>query len=147
MKSHFLVLLLLVIPAKGSTQQAPAAPLRGARSLKCSFPETASLNWKSSDAKPELRQQEFSFVIDGIDHKAHKARLIGNLAAVDLDIIDGANAVTFLEVTPSGNVNITSVFADRAAGPRTFKAVHSRHIFTIGGPLPSQAYGSCEIWD
>jgi len=146
MKLAFLPMLLVLLPADLHAQGAVEAELRGARSLKCSFPTITTLDWKASDAKPQVGQQDFGFTLDGIDHKARKARLIGNVGAIDLAVIDGVKVTTFVETTASGNVNMTTVFAEAAPGSRRFKAVHSRHVHMLGGPIPSQAYGYCEIW-
>ena len=146
MKLTLLPMLLVLMPAGLYAQGAVEVELRGARSLKCSFPTIATLDWKASDAKPQVGQQEFGFTLDGIDHKARKARLIGNVGAVDLGVIDGFKVITFVETTASGNVNMTTVFAEATPGARRFKAVHSRHVYMLGGPIPSQAYGYCESW-
>jgi hypothetical protein len=146
MKLIVLRMLLVFLPAELYAQGAIEVDLRGARSFKCLFPTIATLDWKTSDAKPQVGQQEFGFTLDGIDHKARKARLIGNVGAVDLAVIDGYKVTTFIETTASGNVNVTTVFAAAAPGVRRFRAVHSRHVHMLGGPIPSQAYGYCEIW-
>lgn len=115
-----------------------------AKSLKCSFPWHTSTEW--SKEEPELRtgKQTFEFNIDGIDAQAGKARLIGNAGADDLTVLVGDTALTFLEVVPSGSVQLTAVYGWRDKLGR-FKAVHSRHT-PINGPAPSQNYGFCQVW-
>jgi hypothetical protein len=117
------------------------------RSLKCSFPAAATADWNSDE--PRLRtsseQKDFGFNIDAIDHKTHKARLIGNAGSDDLTSVAGDSSVSFIEVTPAGSINLTTVYAWRDK-LRRFKAVHSRHV-AIGGPSPSQNYGFCQVWE
>jgi hypothetical protein len=140
-----LIALLQCLAVTLVAQVPPEQQLRAARSLKCTFPTIASLDWKRDDATPRIQSQNFEFIVDGIDHKARTARLVGNLGAVDLILVEGIKVTTFVETTPSGNVNLTTVFAEVMSDGR-FKAVHSRHVYLIGGALPSQAYGSCQIW-
>ena len=137
------LLVLIFLPGVLHAQGTLEAERGAARSLKCAFPTVTSLDWKANDIKPTVSQQDFGFNLDGIDHKAYQARLIGNLGAVDLAVIDGFKVIPFVETTASGNVNVTTVFAEAAPGNRRFKAVHSRHVHMLGGPLPSQAYGYC----
>jgi hypothetical protein len=117
------------------------------RSLKCSFPAAASADWDRDEPRLQIssQQKNFEFNIDGIDHKTHKARIIGNAGSDDLTVLAGESSVSFIEVTPAGSVNLTTVFAwpDKL---RRFKTAHSRHV-AIGGPSPSQNYGFCEIWE
>ena len=118
--------------------------LVAARSLKCTFPSYTSADWDSD--KPQLKNstQEFGFNVDGIDYREGNARLIGNAGAEDLVAIRGNNFVSFIERVPIGTVNVTTVCAWRDKATH-FRAVHSRHT-AIGGPSPSQNYGTCQIW-
>jgi len=118
--------------------------LSRARSLKCSFPWHSSADWAADEPKLKTGAQDFSFHIDGIDRAKRAARIIGNAGAEDLAVLVGGDSVSFLEQTPAGAVNVTTVYAWRnKAG--SFKAVHSRHT-SIGGPSPSQSYGQCQSW-
>jgi hypothetical protein len=119
--------------------------LSSARSLKCSFPWYSSADW--NDDRPTLKnatQTDFGFHIDGIDYGKGVARLIGNAGAEDLTPVRGDSSVSFIERVPVGTLNVTTVYAWRNKAGH-FKAVHSRHT-AIGGPSPSQNYGSCEPW-
>jgi hypothetical protein len=118
--------------------------LARARSLKCSFPWYSSADWDADEPKLKTGVQDFAFHIDGIDRTKRAARLIGNAGAEDLVVLVGDDSVSFVEQTPAGAVNVTTVYAWRnKAG--SFKAVHSRHT-SIGGPSPSQNYGQCLSW-
>lgn len=119
--------------------------LGSARSLKCSFPWLASPNWDRDPPRVTgASQKDFGFQIDGIDYAKNSARIIGNAGAADLAAAAGATSVSFIERTPLGAMNLTTVYAWQDKLGR-FKAVHSRHT-DIGGPTPSQNYGFCEVW-
>jgi hypothetical protein len=125
--------------------QPPAELFLSTRSLKCEFPFLAVTDWENDTPTPVLKKQEFAFHLDSIDLSAGSARIIGSAGSEDLVVVSGDQVVHFIERTLSGNLNVTSVFSSRVAGK--FKAVHSRHVFIVGGPLPSQAYGYCQPWE
>lgn len=116
------------------------------KSLKCEFRTSAQSDWKEDVPKPKVEKgQKFTFHLDSIDTSKGTARIIGNAGAGDLTVVGTQESIHFLETTPSGNVNITTVFDARTKDGR-HKAVHSRHVTMMGGPLPSQAYGFCRSW-
>jgi len=135
------------VPSLGAQILADDSSIRAlarARSLKCSFPWSSSADWDADDPKLKTAVQDFSFHIDAIERTKRTARIIGNAGAEDLVVLVGDDSVSFVEQTPAGAVNVTTVYAWRnKAG--TFKAVHSRHT-SIGGPSPSQSYGQCQSW-
>jgi hypothetical protein len=145
------VVTALVVCASESTaqlnpHQSDSRALMQSRSLKCSFPWYASASWESDQPEVKTAEQKgFEFHIDGIDYKQTKARIIGNAGSDDLAAMSGTDSVSFLEQTPFGATNLTTVYAWRDKGGR-FKAVHSRHT-AIGGPSPSQNYGFCQPWE
>jgi hypothetical protein len=116
------------------------------KSWKCDFPLAASSDWQKDEPLPELKKQMFSFNIDSVDTQGKKARMIGNAGSDDVDVLFGADVLHFLEVTPIGNLNVTTIFASAVKSGK-FKSVHSRHVNLIGSPLPSQAYGFCQVWE
>ena len=71
--------------------------------------------------------------------------MIGNAAAVDIILLPGADRLSFIERTPVGAVNLTTVYAWRDSDGG-FKTVHSRHTAVVG-PSPQQYYGRCEPRD
>lgn len=125
-------------PEPGATRA-----LFAARSLKCAFGTYASTDLKE-DGLPKTGKQDFGFQIDAIDYQKTSARIIGNAGADDLVVLRGDSSVSFVERTPSGAVNLTTVFGWRDQAGR-FKSVHSRHT-AIAGPSPSQNYGYCQVW-
>jgi len=138
--------LFTAVPPQINADPATFKELVAARSLKCAFPWYVSTDWDADEPvlKPNKAKQGFEFQIDGIDFKKGLARIIGNAGADDLNAILGDSTVSFIEIVPSGSVNVTTVYAWRN-NSRRFKAVHSRHV-AIGGPAPSQNYGYCEPW-
>src|SRR5688500_1233407 len=114
------------------------------RSLKCAFGWYSSTDWDADEPTIKTSTLEFSRPIDGIDRGRRAARIIGNAGADDLAVVDAGDLLSFIDRTPAGAVNLTTVYAWCDRGGR-FKAVHSRHT-AIGGPSPSQHYGYCESW-
>ena len=146
---------LLLLIAVAATPQAAAAQseddravLQSTRSLRCSFSRAAFLQppWIDTD-RPSLEDgdEDLRFQIDAIDHAGNRARMIGNAASVDIILIRGADGLSFIERTPSGGVNLTTVYAWRDSDGG-FKTVYSRHTAVVG-PSPQQLYGRCEPWD
>jgi hypothetical protein len=64
--------------------------------------------------------------------------MVGSLGLVDVIIIKGVRAVSFLEITGAGNVVTTTVTEKRISA-------HSRNSVIFGKLVPSQYYGSCKI--
>lgn len=121
--------------------------LFAARSLKCKYPNNSYTRWDSGRAAIELGSDaNMALHFDSIDKKAGSARIIGNQGAADVFVLPTVRGVHFLETTPSGNVNFTTVFAAYAKGTRDFVSVTSRHI-DLNGPSPSQHHGTCRVWD
>lgn len=119
--------------------------LIGSRSLKCEFLVGVSTTWDTGKPVSEKATMSGAMVFDSIDHKNNSARLIGNIGASDLMTIATAESITFLEVTDSGNVTITTVFPEFVGKGRKFIGVHTRHV-SANGPIPSQYHGACETW-
>ena len=120
------------------------ALLLSTRSLRCSFDWTAHLHPTTVD-RPTVDTVDDQFQIDGIDHTENLARMIGNVAAADFVVLSGVDGLSFIETTPSGAVNLTTVYAWRYPDG-SFMAAYSRHTALLG-PFPQQLYGRCEPWD
>lgn len=70
--------------------------------------------------------------------------MIGNVGAETIKVLLGDDSVHLLEYTNSGNINITTIFLyQNNIKDSTFPVVHSRHINTLTGALPSQYLGIC----
>jgi hypothetical protein len=120
--------------------------LLAARSLKCAFGPGASAHWDSGKPKVTLDREGVDFILhfDSIDRDKRTARLIGNNTAADIAMFSTASGLHFLEVTGSGNVNFTTVFARMVSDG--FISVTSRHLDLLRSPFPSQTHGTCKVW-
>ena len=121
--------------------------LENARSLKCTFSTGMYADWKGGRLTTTRVNEEFILHFDNIATKEGRARLIGNQGASDIAVMLTPSGLTFVEVTPSGNHNFTTVFSAYKKGSQEFIAVTSRHILLMDDPFPSQFHGSCEQWD
>ena len=80
-----------------------------------------------------------TFVVDGA-----KAHLVGNLGTAEVTPFRNEDGgITFVEVAPSNNVQVTAIALDGTA-------VHSRHTMTVPTPedsglFASQYYGKCGV--
>ena len=114
------------------------------KAFKCLFPGGVSADDKGKGLSPETTGP-MAFTLASIDTKTKTAQLIGNIGANKVRVIPGDGGLHFLNLTGSGNLVVTTVFASTDAEGK-FHAVHSRHV-SIDGPIVSQYYGSCEgLW-
>jgi hypothetical protein len=92
----------------------------------------------------EVGTAKFEIAFAAIDLPLHRAQLVGNLGSEQINAFRGGHdSVVFLEVTPVGNVNLTTVLPPAADG--TIRAVTSRHIAEpLSGYSFSQYLGSCK---
>lgn len=142
-------------------QASPA--LQRAKGLFCMFKDGSATKW--IEGKPVVELDMFSTssdatIFSSIDLKARTATMGGNVGSGQVSVFSTTSGVTFIELTQSGNVNITTVFASFLEGSERsslmgplFPAVHSRHFFSeplIPGfgqaaVMPSQYHGTCII--
>jgi hypothetical protein len=61
---------------------------------------------------------------------------MGNAGSSEVQIINGTHGISFLELTQTGNVMVTSI---TNAGD----SVHSRNSIIFDKLIPSQYYGKC----
>jgi hypothetical protein len=120
--------------------------------LRCESGTGVSAEWRAG--KPALEKSKFGedgqMIFDTIDRKGGTALLIGNVGTVEVKVISTDKALHFVEVSPAGNLNVTTVFATRpeGVGYDEFVYVMSRHQ-DIGLPgelavlIPSQYHGKC----
>ena len=101
-------------------------------SFTCNFPLAAS----PAGVKKESKLFELRFVSDD---QTKKAYLLGNNGSSEVTPIGNqGGGITFLEVTDSGNVMVTTITASG-------EAVHSRNGIISGKLIPSQYYGKCTV--
>jgi len=105
--------------------------------------------------QPRTAKDKMDLVFAGIDLKLGKAQMIGNSGASEVPVISSLNQMIFPELTPSGNMNVTSVFFYTAKpsaegggikilDKRAF-VVHSRHVLIFNEAVVSQWVGYCDI--
>ena len=112
--------------------------LGSTRTLKCDFASGVFHAWGENT---KINSDHFTLIYDSIDVKARTARLIGNVGSSDVVALETPEHLSFLEVTPNGNVTLTTVYRTGAAAP--YPAIHSRHVGLLTEPWGSQMYGSC----
>ncbi len=132
MKRQALLALLLAAFAG----QAHAAP----RSIKCEFNDGVFRSWSETT---KLVRDGLSLVFDSINANKGTARLIGNAGTADVMVAASTGHINFIEMTGSGNMNLTSVYVFKSE----MRAVHSRHVGSAERPMFSQYYGTCRAYD
>jgi len=154
----FLVITVLLFPACSSvhmrsTTKALANPSPLPETMKCIYEFSISAEYKDGQWETE-KNKGFSFVFTNINIQNQSARLVGNAGSAEVDVVATTKAITFVELTPSGNYNVTSIFLPYKLqdSDSTFLSVHSRHINMSSppyplDPIPSQFYGKCVRWE
>ena len=79
---------------------------------------------------------ELNFHVDKTTDKSYIMAFDGTL--IDVHRIENQNQISFLEITPSGNIMTTAIDSN-------LNSVHSRNTVTLGEILPSQYYGTCVV--
>ena len=126
--------------------------LMQARSLKCVFVTGSQATWdRGRLAMTTINDEKFVLNFDSIDAKAETARLIGDMGSADVVILSTPRHLTFIEKTPTGNINITAVFPSYKINTQEFVSTTSRHLYfpnVPGGSLLmiSQQHGTCQVW-
>ena len=109
----------------------PSLAAAGAVEYTCTFPAYHSM------LEIEISKAD-GFVLDfTFDTISNDAFMVGNLGVSPVTLVKGQEGITFLDVLPTGAVQMTTVTLDGSA-------VHSRHTIIFGELVPSQYYGSCE---
>ena len=114
------------------------------QSFRCNFSDGFSTNWDSGKASSVRGGKMAEMVFDQLDTKNGTGRMIGNAGVENVQVIRGDGSIHILERTPTGNLNITTIFGPIQKNPNEFPVVHSRHINIMGGPFPSQYVGLCK---
>lgn len=127
-------LFLLLTAHDVSSQPQPKA-------FVCVF---AGAQFSTFDAEWNVKanSDRLELTFAAIDAKNSRAQLIGNQGAETVLVSVGDHTINFLEITASGNQNLTTVFFKRAKSG-LFPAVHSRHIAILGEPTVSHYRGYC----
>jgi len=131
-----------LLPAEGNNL---LHTLSHTRSLKCTFITVMQGGWEGGSLSTSKKNESFELYFDGIEIAKKKARLIGNQGACDVAVTLTPRGLTFVEMTPVGNTNFTTVFPAYKKETKEFIAVTSRHLMLVDVPFPSQLHGSCQV--
>jgi hypothetical protein len=114
-------------------------------SFRCNFTDGQITNFDSGAPSTKHESKFTELVFDQIDITKKTARLIGNVGVAQVQVIEGTQLIHLVEITNSGNLNLTSIFfTDKSKLSGAFPVVHSRHLKTSpSSPLPSQYIGLC----
>ena len=114
-------------------------------SFRCNFTDGQITNFDSGAPSTKHESKFTELVFDQIDTTKKTARLIGNVGVAQVQVIEGSQLIHLVEITGSGNLNLTSIFfTDKSKLSGAFPVVHSRHLKTSpSSPLPSQYIGLC----
>lgn len=131
--------------AESSEQQSDI--LFNSKTLKCEFTLGLTVDWDKGKPVYSESNSKMSFYFSGIDPNNETATMIGNGGSAEVvTFVNRSKGITFLEITPTGNLNLTTVFNALLDGTNKYIAVHSRHV-KIVAPLPSQYHGTCVPWN
>lgn len=146
MINRFLILILLIsLPGLAEEEINPAlSSLYSAKTLRCAFPEGTQAEFKGESIEKTASSMDSLIIFDSINVESGTARMIGNVGAVDVTATISFHGVSFLEVTDTGNIVITTAYVGDSI--TLFPAVMSRHLTILQVPFPSQQYGWCEIF-
>jgi hypothetical protein len=115
------------------------------QSFRCNFSDGFVSNWESGKTTSKRDGRMSELIFDQVDLKKGSGRMIGNSGSENVQVLTGdTNSIHIVERTPSGNMNITTIFTPSQKNPNEFPVVHSRHINLMGGPLVSQFVGLCK---
>jgi hypothetical protein len=127
--------------------------LTTASALHCPNPRGIAAGWIDAGevrlGKPgPMFSVPTTLIFDEIDTAQRTARFTGNAGVEKLAVWVSAAGLHFLEETPAGSVNLTTVFSIGIVpiASDSFYFVHSRHV--VGGEVPpivSQYTGKCGL--
>jgi len=101
-----------------------------AKSLKCENGSGAIGVWEGSKVKVVKDNYNASIVFDSIDLTAGKARMIGEIGAVNVIVFATGSGLSFIEQTGTRNLHFTTVFRICISFPiTTFKRPTNNHSY------------------
>jgi hypothetical protein len=112
------------------------------KALACSFSGGVFSTLEGREFKRTHTDGNLVFTIAAINERTSSAQIVGNAGASDMFLVLGRETASFIEPTPIGNINLTTIYL-RAERNR-YRAVHSRHVGTAIDPMVSQYLGWCE---
>ena len=139
--------LLLTVCAAGAAAQSRLAT---AKSIRCSFPLSATGTWKK-DGQPDgaVKAADLVLRFESIDADDGSAQLRNGTMTSDVIVRLTGGYLHLMQQFRTGPLYTTTVFDKDAPGGK-LKAVHSRHEYfpvPLSGATssPEQYYGECEI--
>lgn len=146
------LLVLAAVTLSFAAQAGDQAPGWSPAFLHCTFTRSAfsshhgpEVTWMKDEVF-KVGDDRMEMVFAGIDLAANRAQLAGNVGSAPVWAYRGAfNSIVFLEVTPVGNMNMTTVLSPAKDG--TIRAITSRHTVDA---LPdeytaTQMLGTCTL--
>ena len=113
-------------------------------SLRCHFPVGQVIEFTDSGVKFNKSEKLPDLLFDNIDTGAGTARMLGNAGAETVQVLEGDYVFNFVEITPAGNLTITTVYKlNPDSADNALRAVQSRHVTVSGKGKPSQYAGRC----
>lgn len=114
-------------------------------SVNCNYPVSVAANIPTGSAEIQTDLKKggkfpLSFIVE---KGASTAYFSGNAGAVKVNAIWGNKKITFVEITKTGTVQVTTVYGVQLN--TLHGSVHSRASGGKGYELPSQYYGACII--
>jgi len=145
----FATLAVLTLDAQIPEKNPERNPLAAIKTLKCTFPMSASASWKAGVPQPPLvKNEETSFEVEAIDTQEGSARLVA-ADPVFITALLTASSMHFMERTLQGSLTVTTVFSIESV-PGKLRAVRSRHDYMkmslpgyVSEPTITQYYGEC----
>ncbi len=134
----------------GASVEARQVRIDAAKSLRCTFRQTAIGNWNKDGAPgATLKPSTLLLLYESIDPDSGTAVLRNGAMRSEVTARLAEGYLHLMQSFRSGALYTTTVF-DRDAKGGPFKAVHSRHeYFTVPLPgatsSPEQYYGECEV--
>ncbi|MFZ5931717.1 MAG: hypothetical protein ACOY15_10945 [Pseudomonadota bacterium] len=139
------LVLMFGVLAFSSFNAAAATDFLAIKTLRCKFDETfftSTYGEKGGQVKTEKNSDIMEIVFDSINRTSGKARLIGNAGAEDVTISGTNGVLHIVEITPSGNMNLVTVYNHPMPNDGLF-AINSRHVGNAQFPMVSHMIGNC----
>jgi hypothetical protein len=136
----FITLCTLSSQARAQDEVLPQA-------LICQFSEGFSSIYKRGQFVETTQSSDFRITYGSIDAQNGRAQMIGNAGASAVTFINSGRQLLFVERTPAGNFDFTSVIIGpmvEGSFEERLPAAHSRHVRMLDDLLVSQFTGFCE---
>jgi hypothetical protein len=117
-------------------------------SFRCKLANGFNTNFDADKPLSKGIQSDMpELIFDQLDMQKGSGRMIGNAGSSNVSVIQGNRSIHVLEATPTGNLNLTTIFLTENKTREGYPVVHSRHLRLSSGPFPSQHVGSCRKLD